>query len=328
MEPNESLNLDQAVEKFLAPEEPVQDDALEEVAESIVEPEEEATEVTEEFESEVESSDDDESEEYDTDEDSAEYDDEPDQNEPETITVKVDGEEVAVTLEDLKRSYSGQGKIQKGMQEAAEALKQADAMRMQLNQALQQLNEQYQQYQQTGFKRPPQEPSRELFESDPIGYMDAKLRYDEDMKSYQAEQQQFQQQQQYLARQQQEQMQQRMADEVEKLKQRIPDLADPQRAAKFRDDLVQYGSQYGYSNEELGSITDSRAIEVLADAMKWRKSQAKRTQAERKVSNARPVTKPKARVKDNPKAKQARQAKSSLKKTGSVEDALALILNG
>ena len=39
---------------------------------------------------------------------------------PSKYTVKFDGKEIAVTLDDLKRSFSGQAYIQKGMQEAAE----------------------------------------------------------------------------------------------------------------------------------------------------------------------------------------------------------------
>ena len=41
----------------------------------------------------------------------------------ELYTVKVDGSEQEVTLEDLKRSYSGQAYIQKGMQETADSQK-------------------------------------------------------------------------------------------------------------------------------------------------------------------------------------------------------------
>ena len=46
----------------------------------------------------------------------------------ELFTVKVDGQEVKVPLEDLKRSYSGQAYIQKGMQEAASAKKEAEGV--------------------------------------------------------------------------------------------------------------------------------------------------------------------------------------------------------
>jgi len=319
----EAINLDQAVEKFLAVEEPVQEESESEevsVEETDVSDEDE---VTEEVSSEVDDSD----EEYDTEDESAEPDDEPEQTVPETFTVKVDGEEVSVTLDDLKRSYSGQGKIQRGMQEAAEMRKQAEAERQQLNEAMSQLSAMYQQAQQVGFKQPPVEPDQEMFQTDPMGYMEAKIKYDSDMKEFVAEQQRMQQMHEYQQRQVQQQQEQYLRSELEKLKQAIPELGDAEKATQFKTDLVKYGADYGYSTEELSSVVDSRAIQVLADAMKWRKSQAVRKNVDAKAEGARKVIKPKAKLKTDPKAKQRKQTQSKLKKTGSMEDALSLILN-
>ena len=51
-----------------------------------------------------------------------------DAGQQELYTVKVDGEEREVTLEDLKRSYSGQAYISKGMNEAAQQKKEDKAV--------------------------------------------------------------------------------------------------------------------------------------------------------------------------------------------------------
>lgn len=327
----EALNLDQAVEKFLAPEEPaISDDAeLDSAADSLIEETDEETDV----DSEVDNSEYDEAEEaeydeeYDTDDESAEADDEPDQVEPEMITVKVDGEEIAVTLEDLKRSYSGQGKIQKGMQEAAEARKQAAAMAQQAQAMAQQLTAMYQKVQQSGFIAPPKEPSRELFDSDPIGYMEAKMDYDQKVKEYQAQQQQLAQMQQYQQQQMTVAQQQKLQQEIELLRQKVPELGDAEKASKFRENLVKVGNDYGYSPEELSMVSDHRALMVLRDAMRWRQSQAKRSQVEQKSKGARPVIKPQAKKTSDPKRQKVRQSKSKLKQTGSIDDALSLIMN-
>ena len=111
MEATEPKTLEQVAESLLAPEEPVEEQ-VEDVAE----------EVAEEVESEEVELDADEAEEYDE-ADTEEEDDEEDeveeaQEQPETFTVKVDGEEIEVTREELTRSYSGQKYIQKQMQEA------------------------------------------------------------------------------------------------------------------------------------------------------------------------------------------------------------------
>ena len=77
--------------------------------------------------------------------------------------------------------------------------------------------------------------------------------------------------------------------------------------------------------EDLQGVTDHRALMVLADAMRWRKSQANKSKAEQKASKARPVIKPQAKRTADPKRKQVQQSKSKLKKSGSVDDALALM---
>jgi len=330
MSTENAMSLDQAVEAFMAPEESVQEESSVEEDNSATMEDDASYENddvdTTEDDSEVDYSEDDYSDEDDTDEESAEYDDEPDQGEPSKFTVKVDGEEVEVTLEDLKRSYSGQGKIQKGMQEAAEARKQAQQMQEQMAQAAQQIAAMYQQVQQQGFMAPPKEPSRELFDSDPIGYMEAKMQYDDQLKAFNEQQGQMMQLRQYEQQQRMAQQQQMLQSEVEVLKQKIPELSNPEQAGKFREDLVNTASEfYGFSPEDLGNVTDHRALLVLRDAMMYRKSQKARSKVDEKASKARPVIKPNAKRTADPKRKQVQKSKAQLKKSGSVDDALALM---
>jgi hypothetical protein len=321
----EGMNLDQAVEKMFGSDEPVQEVSDQDIMEEDTSDAPDVSEDTED-DSEVDYSDDD-SEEYATDEESADdYEDEPDYAEPEKITVKVDGEEISVTLEDLKRSYSGQGKIQKGMQEAAEARKQAQQMQEQMNAVAQRLSAMYQQVQETGFVPRPTEPTRELFDSDPIGYMEAKMQYDADIKAYNEQQGQMMQLRQYQQQQMAQANQARLAQETELLAEKIPEFSDPEKAGKLREDLVKTASEfYGYSPEDLSGVTDHRALLVLKDAMMWRKSQAKKSQIEQKANKARPVIKPQAKRTADPKRKQVQQSKSNLKKSGRIEDALSLM---
>ena len=332
MSTENAMSLDQAVEAFMAPEESVQEESSVEEDNSATMEDEASYENddvdTTEDDSEVDYSEDDSEydDEDDADEESAEDDDEPDQGEPSKFTVKVDGEEVEVTLEDLKRSYSGQGKIQKGMQEAAEARKQAIQMQQQMAQAAQQITAMYQQVQQQGFMAPPKEPSRELFDSDPIGYMEAKMQYDDQLKAFNEQQGQMTQLQQYEQQQRMAQQQQMLQSEVEALKQKIPELSNPEQAGKFREDLVNTASEfYGFSPQDLSGVTDHRALLVLRDAMMYRKGQKARSKVDEKASKARPVIKPNAKRTADPKRKQVQKSKAQLKKSGSVDDALALM---
>lgn len=263
-------------------------------------------------------------------EDEDEDTDDSDSDSEQTFTVKVDGTEKSVTLEELKRGYSGQQYVQKGMQEAAEARKQAEGLYNALLAERQNVANLYQQLQSGQvMAQPPQPPSKELFDSDPIGYMEAKINYDEQVQQYNQQQQQFQQ----LSYQQQEAQeaarQAYMQQEMQALTQKVPELADPKSAQKVKQRLLETGTEYGFSAEEIAGIMDSRAVHVLRDAMKYREILAGKKRADEK---AKPVQNRTAPVKAGAKRTEtrgsvAKKQKARLRQTGSIDDALSLILN-
>jgi hypothetical protein len=161
----QATDIDTAVDSLLAPAEiETQDTAVEaleqDTEEAEVETEEE--EVSEEAESDDEA-------EYDADADEADADDEDDEDEeddgdeqPQLHTVKVDGEEVEVTLDDLKRSYSAVGYAQKRMQQAAEARKEAEGLYQTLQLERQQFLATVQNMQQQGSTTSPPKKLRSI----------------------------------------------------------------------------------------------------------------------------------------------------------------------
>ena len=263
---------------------------------------------------------------YDQDEDEAE--EAEDAGQQELYTVKVDGEEREVTLDDLKRSFSGQAYIQKGMQEAAEAKKEAEGVYQALLNERQQLSNLLYQAQSGQIAQPPIPPSRELFNNDPIGYMEAKLSYDEALQNYQNQQYQIQQ----VAEQQNYQMQiaqqQYLQGEMQRLAQAIPEFSDAKTASKLKEDLVQFGSKLGYSEAELSEVMDHRAILVLQKAMKYDQLVEGKSKATQKASNARPVVKPGTKKTGRTgAAKQRQNAQARMKKTGSIDDVAKFLLS-
>lgn len=309
--------IESAIAKLIQPEEPEVEETEGELEEDQEQPE---------AEDEAESEDDEDESEPEEDEEDAEEDEE--DSAPDLYTVKVDGKEVQVSLEDLKRGYSGQQYVQKGMQEAAQLRKQAEEAYAALMAERQQVNQVIQQVQQGQLMSPPKEPDRSLFESDPIGYMEAKMKYDDDLAAYQGQQMQVQQflQQQSYAEQQAQQVY--LQQELEKLKSTVPEFADPKLATKARDELLQVGSEvYGYTPEEIGMVMDSRAIRVLRDAAKYQAMMRGKKDATKlkTAPKSRPVKGGAKRTDSNVKA--VRERKSRLKQTGSIDDALGLILN-
>lgn len=251
-----------------------------------------------------------------------------DAGQQELYTVKVDGEEREVTLDDLKRSFSGQAYIQKGMQEAAEAKKEAEGVYQALLNERQQLSNLLYQAQSGQIAQPPIPPSRELFNNDPIGYMEAKLSYDEALQTYQNQQYQIQQVTEQQNYQMQIAQQQYLQGEMQRLAQAIPEFSDAKTASKLKEDLVQFGSKLGYSEAELSEVMDHRAILVLQKAMKYDQLVEGKSKATQKASNARPVVKPGTKKTGRTgAAKQRQNAQARMKKTGSIDDVAKFLLS-
>jgi uncharacterized phage infection (PIP) family protein YhgE len=241
------------------------------------------------------------------------------------IPVKVNGKEEMWTLDQLKQSAAGQGYINQRMQEIAQVEKQYQAQAQQLAQQQQQVLRLYQQAQQVGVQ-PPVPPTTELFDKDPIGYMEQKIKYDEAKQQYDAQVQQVQQ----LQRQQQaateQQRMQFLAQQAEVLKQHIPEIADPEKGAAIKADLVKTGTHYGFSEAEIQGVTDARYVRALNDAMKWRRLQDKKRAATR-GEPAKTVVKAGAKRRASEGQSAARKKQEHrLRKSGRIEDALSLML--
>ncbi len=321
-------SIESAIESIIAP--------IEEVKEETVSEEIQATEVeTEEVEATAESDTEEvEASEEDSDvELSAEELDDNDQVEdavqdaPSNIKVKIDGNEVEVTLDELKQGYSGQKYVQKGMQEAATQRKEAEQVYSALLSERQQVQQLFQELQQGNIAQAPTPPSRELFDSDPIGYMEEKMNFDERKVAYDNKMAQFQQLSSQNSQAEKTAKQTYLKQEMQTLQQKIPEFADSNKAGKIKERLVQVGREhYGYSAEEIGQVMDHRAIQVLHDAMKYRDIMSGKAKAVAKTKKARPIVKAGSKRMDDSNTKVRKRQQAKLKKSGSLEDALGLIL--
>lgn len=325
------MSLEQAVDLMVQPEETTEAEAPEEVEEE--QPVEDSFEEADEDEdAEVEDVDPDEVEEVDDEEDDeneyedAEEDDESEDPANDFHTVKVDGEEKQVTLEELKRGYSGQQYVQKGMQQVAEVKKEAENAYYALMQERQNLANLVQQVQSGQNLTPPQEPDSAMFDADPIGYMEAKIQYDNQVKAYQQNMGQVQQVLQQQTEAEQIARAEYAKQEAQRLVQVIPELADAGKAGKFKENLVRTATDvYGYTPEEIAGISSHRDFLVLRDAMKYREMMAGKETVQNKVKKAKPAIKPGAK-KVSTKTDAVRKQRERLKKSGSIDDALALIM--
>jgi len=316
--------IESAVTSLLAPELTMEETTEEEIQET-----EEISaedEVVDEIDNEDVSEEEEEYSESDEDDDDQVEDASP--SEPSMYAVKVDGQETEVTLEDLKQGYSGQKYVQKGMQETADMKKEVTSVYEALNNERQVIAELYQSIQQGGITPQPVKPTKELFDADPIGYMQKNIAFEEEMGAYNQQMAQLQQVTQSNSQAQENAKKAYMQEQMQILQSKIPDFADTKKSAILREKLVSTGtSHYGYTTDEISQITDARAISVLHDAQKYQDIISGKLKAQVKTKSAKSVIKPGAKRQATPNAKVRSRQQAKLKGSGSIDDALNLILN-
>lgn len=254
-------------------------------------------------------------------EQSEEEGDSEEEEQPQVFTVKVDGKEVEVTLDELQKGYSRTQDYTRKTQQIAEARKQTEAElqavraeREQYAQLLGALQAQVQQAAQ------PQVDWDRLYNEDPIEW----VRQREVMRENQEKAAAIQSEQQRLAQlSQQEQVQQRqmlLAQEQEALVAAIPEWRDAKKAQAEKAMLVQFGQKVGFTPDELKSVIDHRAVVMLRKAALYDQMMSKRGQIKPVTNNGPRPAKPGAagRVSSNTEAMRAQQR---LAKTGRVDDA-------
>lgn len=318
--------IESAVSSLIAPEEIIEDTIEEETQET--EEISAESEVEEEIDSEEDVTDDEEVEAFDSDEDDVDQVEDASQSEPDMHTVKWDGQEIEVTLDDLKRDYGGQKFVQKGMQENADMKKEVAAVYEALNNERQIIAELYQSIQQGGIATPPVKPTKELLEADPIGYMHKTVAWEEEMGAYNQQMAQIQQVSQQSSVAAENAHKAYLQEQMQILQKDIPDFADEKKSQILRERLVTTGTNhYGFTTNEISQITDARTIKVLHDAYRYQDIISGKSKAKVKTQSANSVIKPGAKKVSTPKAKIRSRQMAKLKGSGNMKDALDLILN-
>jgi hypothetical protein len=305
-------------ESFLTPEEDKVDEAvIEEVAEEEVI--EDDSEYVEEIDQQI--ADELEDDEYEEEVEEEQTDVEEEAPQLQTFTVKVDGQEVEVTQEELVNGYSRQQDYTRKTQELSQQRKTIEQQQAELVQrdAI---------YSQLLPKMEAQlkgelanEPDWEnLYSDDPVGYVREKQLWDEKKEKLQAVSAEQQRLQQEALVKQQQQIQQFVEYGNKRLLEIIPEWQNPEIAAKEKLAIRDYAiNNLEYSEQEVEQVYDYRALLGLRNA--WLNS--KTVEATKK----KPTQKAPARVArpgttNRPKTTApVKKAKQKLAKTGKIQDA-------
>ena len=248
--------------------------------------------------------------------------------EPAKFSVKIDGKEAEVTLDELRRGYSGQQKIQQTMRELADQRKQAEQVYANLQAQAQQVEALRAQAESGAGLVKPTPPSRDMFATDPLGYIEARVEYEDAEKAWTEAQSTMQQHATQRDRAAQMENSVRLAEEARKVVEAIPEFGDREKAPKIKAQMAEVAqSTYGFSPDELAGLSDSRAVRILHDAMRFRQMERARTEAEAKAAPARQAIRPGAKRSDSTSQAKAREAAAKrMKSSGSVDDVAAFLI--
>lgn len=112
-------------------------------------------------------------------------------------------------------------------------------------------------------------------------------------------------------------------DQAQELVKLLPEITDPVKGPKIRDNVTSYAKSHGFGDEDLARIS-AREVAVLYDAARFKEAEKSAAQAKEKAVKAPPVQKPGARREVNPNAR-VQAAAQQQKKTGSIADTAALL---
>ena len=238
-----------------------------------------------------------------------------------SYTVKVDGEEFEVDLDELRNGYQRQSDYTKKSQSVAEMRKAYEANL----QSVQQERDQYQQvlanmenYQNLELKKYQELDWSSLKEDDPVEYMEKRIEFQDakdkvnQVKQEQMAVQQKTQQEVY------QNIQHKVQEEAELLATALPEYSDP--SSNLKTELRDFAINMGFSEQDVNGITDHKVVLVLHKAMLQERANSSTSSKVKKgpakvIKAGVPVTK-KQRVARDVQAKRDR-----LRKTGNVNDA-------
>ena len=236
-----------------------------------------------------------------------------------SYTVKVDGSEMEVTLDELLRGYQREADYTRKTSELSlERSRHNDMMQQsqsEINQKLSKLTELTSAAQQELQNEYSNIDFEKLYEDDPVeaARLEHKMRKRaENLQQIQRETQENQM----------NEFQRYIQEQQAKVATLIPEFADPAKASRMKSDMRTYLTKLGYNDKEIASVYDSRQVMLIKDAMAFDKLKKSNVRVTKKVAKAPKVLKPGvAKTKAEQASKQRRDKLNRLKKTGGVRDA-------
>ena len=247
------------------------------------------------------------------------------QEEPNLHRLKVNGQEIEVSLDELKAGYSRDSDYRQKTHNLGIEKRELDSQRESLRQTydtrLSELNELIATADATVRQEQGSEDLQKLWEEDPTAA--ARLDYQMRQRNRQlddvrnkAREAQTKQYEDFLGTQR------------ELAAQKIPEYNDPNKADQFKINMRNSLRGYGFNDQEIGQLADHRFLMVAKDAMSYISLKDKKPIVQKKVANAPKVVKAGvAKSSTSSGREQIRNKINRLGKTGHLKDAQSAIMD-
>jgi len=242
---------------------------------------------------------------------------------PELHRVKVQGQELEVSLDELKAGYSRDSDYRQkthtlGM-EKRDLETQKNSLRQTYDTRLNELNDLISTANQFVEQKQGGQDLAKLYQEDPTeaARLDFQLRQEKQHIESLKDKARIAQTQQYETY---------LESQKELAATKIPEFSDPNKADSFKLNMRNTLRDYGFNDQEIGSLADHRFLMVAKDAMSFKSQKDKRPIVSKKVANAPKVLKAGV-AKSNVSSgrEEVRNKIKTLRKTGHIRDAQSAI---
>lgn len=263
-------------------------------------------------------------------EDDYDADDDEDYEEPQKYTVKVDGQEIEVDLDELRNGYQRQQSFTRKSMELANERKAFEREAAQVKQLrdtyAQQLDQLSAQIQQTIEQEPDWRALAETMSERDLFL--AKTEWDsykENQKKVEAERHRIAQEQAYEH---EAQLKHHLQNQRADMLNRIPEWTNDEVRETERQEIIKYAQRrIGFSPEEIANASDARAIELLYKAWKWDNLQSKKPDAKKKAREAPKMAKAgRPRTKREVASRSRQEARKRFESAGTVDAAVEYLM--
>jgi DNA repair exonuclease SbcCD ATPase subunit len=277
-------------------------------------------EISEETESEEE-----EVSEQDVSQDEEQIDTQEKQEDSPFYTVKVNGQELDVTLDELRNGYSRDADYRQKTEELSQQRKQfqseSEKQRQDYSQKLNELNQRLSAAQVDLNAEINSADLDRLYDEDPTeaARVERKLKKKQDALNQSLQQAQAEQKEQFSSF---------LQDQQRKLVSKIPEFSDPAKASTLKANMKSTLNNYGFNDQEVAQVYDHRIVMLVNDAMKYRSMQNSKPNIAKKITKpGKSFSSGVKQGKSEANLKLRREKFSRLKKTGSMKAAQDVFLD-